>query len=270
MPTGLPPLSPLFPQVTPKSCLKGFPACHRNHSGTHSIDVVSNCSCGQCIIWSCFPQGLAVTWPLELCLPLSFCLPPGRPSQVKPGPASDRGLSKSDVSNHQIIKSSNPLVIIKYPPIYPHEIPNNWGNAHHAGPPWPNAGRTPWRDQLIRLMYWDLCGWNWYGKGSGINKCAPHVKNHWMKISCCSNLLNIHDVHDLLCPSGFQVDQVKKKKNVASATSISSGSGVARWAKRRHRGLSGTRPIPIHLASRSRCGRYRETVKLIFGTEKKK
>ena len=212
MPTGLPPLSPLFPKVTPKSCLKGFPACHRNHSGTHSIDVVSNCSCGQCIIWSCFPQGLAVTWPLELCLPLSFCLPPGRPSQVKPGPASDRGLSKSDVSNHQIIKSSNPLVIIKYPPIYPHEIPNNWGNAHHAGPPWPNAGRTPWRDQLIRLMYWDLCGWNWYGKGSGINKFAPHVKNHWMKISCCSNLLNIHDVHDLLCPSGFQVDQVLKKK----------------------------------------------------------
>ena len=59
------------------------------------------------------------------------------------------------------------------------------------------------------------------------------------------------------------------KKNVASATSISSGSGVARWAKRRPRGLSGTRPIPIHLASRSRCGRYRETVKLIFGTEKK-
>jgi hypothetical protein len=48
-----------------------------------------------------------------------------------------------------------------------------------------------------------------------------------MKISCCSNLLNIHDVHDLLCPSGFQVDQVLKK-NVASATSISSGSGVAR------------------------------------------
>jgi hypothetical protein len=64
------------------------------------------------------------------------------------------------------------------------------------------------------------------------------------------------------------VDQVLKK-NVASATSISSGSGVARWAKRRHRGLSETRPIPIHLASRSRCGRYRETVKLIFGTEKK-
>ena len=103
---GASPLSPLFPKVTPKSCLKGFPACHRNHSGTHSIDVVSNCSCGQCIIWSCFPQGLAVTWPLELCLPLSFCLPPGRPSQVKPGPASDRGLSKSDVSNHQIIKST--------------------------------------------------------------------------------------------------------------------------------------------------------------------
>ena len=41
MPTGLSPLSPLFPKVTPKSCLKGFPACHRNHSGTHSIDVVS-------------------------------------------------------------------------------------------------------------------------------------------------------------------------------------------------------------------------------------
>ena len=53
MPTGLPPLSPLFPKVTPKSCLKGFPACHRNHSGTHSIDVVSNCSCGQCFRLSC-------------------------------------------------------------------------------------------------------------------------------------------------------------------------------------------------------------------------
>ena len=53
MPTGLPPLSPLFPKVTPKSCLKGFPACHRNHSGTHSIDVVSNCSCGQWFRLSC-------------------------------------------------------------------------------------------------------------------------------------------------------------------------------------------------------------------------
>ena len=52
MPT-LPPLSPLFPKVTPKSCLKGFPACHRNHSGTHSIDVVSNCSCGQWFRLSC-------------------------------------------------------------------------------------------------------------------------------------------------------------------------------------------------------------------------
>ena len=53
MPTGFPPLSPLFPKVTPKSCLKGFPACHRNHSGTHSIDVVSNCSCGQWFRLSC-------------------------------------------------------------------------------------------------------------------------------------------------------------------------------------------------------------------------
>ena len=60
MPTGLPPLSPLFPKVTPKSCLKGFPACHRNHSGTHSIDVVSNCSCGQWFRLSCLTMELCI------------------------------------------------------------------------------------------------------------------------------------------------------------------------------------------------------------------
>ena len=41
------PIVTLFPKVTAKSCLKVL-LRHRNHFGTHSIDLVSNCSYGQC------------------------------------------------------------------------------------------------------------------------------------------------------------------------------------------------------------------------------
>ena len=46
--------APVFQKVTPMSCLKGFPAWHRDHCSTHSIDAVSQCSYGHS---SCFSWG---------------------------------------------------------------------------------------------------------------------------------------------------------------------------------------------------------------------
>ena len=47
-------MATLFSKVTPKSCLRGLPACHRDQCSTYSIDVVSKCSYGHssCFSWS--------------------------------------------------------------------------------------------------------------------------------------------------------------------------------------------------------------------------
>ena len=66
--------APLFSKVTPKSCLRGFPACHRDHCSAHLIDVVSKCSYGHSSGLQLLLPCLAHSFPPSL-LPSFFCLP---------------------------------------------------------------------------------------------------------------------------------------------------------------------------------------------------
>ena len=60
MPTVLFRKAPLFSKVTPKSCLRGFPASHHDHCSTHLIDVVSKCSPSSLLpSFFCFPSSTA-------------------------------------------------------------------------------------------------------------------------------------------------------------------------------------------------------------------
>ena len=103
MPTVLLSTAPLFQKVTPKSCLKGFPAWHRDHCSTRSIDVVSKCSYGHssCFSWSNVLHSnqhvLAVPSPCSS-LPLLPLTPDSFPSPWRQQHSSRR--RQQPTSNH--------------------------------------------------------------------------------------------------------------------------------------------------------------------------
>ena len=70
-------MATLFSKVTPKSCLRGLPACHRDQCSTYSIDVVSKCSYGHSSCFSCLVLALCLCSHQEFSI--FFCFsPPAR------------------------------------------------------------------------------------------------------------------------------------------------------------------------------------------------
>ena len=102
-------MATLFSKVTPKSCLRGLPACHRDQCSTYSIDVVSKCSYGHSSCFSCLVLALCLCSHQEFSI--FFCFsPPARWWSLD----FNKGATPPSLS-HSLLPSFSPTLLFSFP-----------------------------------------------------------------------------------------------------------------------------------------------------------